>query len=112
MSPMADRTRKGAKPHVYLREWRKAKNVRAVDLAEKLEIERESYYRLERQPFTLNVRELIELSDALGIDHRRLFTPPPAPGLQDRISLDEIVKDQPDSQVAGLADMLRRAVGR
>ncbi len=109
---MADRIRKGAKAHVYLREWRNFKNVRAVDMAERLGIERESYYRLERKPFTLNVRELIELSDALGIDHRRLFSPPPPPGLQPRVSLDEIVKDQPDSQVEGLADMLRRAVGR
>jgi transcriptional regulator with XRE-family HTH domain len=108
---MIDRIRKGAKPHVYLREWRQAKDVRAVDMAERLGIERESYYRLERKPFTLNIAELIELSSALGIDHRQLFSPPPPPGLRPRVSLDEIVQDQPDSQVEGLADMLRRAVG-
>jgi transcriptional regulator with XRE-family HTH domain len=107
-----DRIRKGAKPHVYLREWRKAKNVRAPDMADRLGIERESYYRLERKPYTLSVGELIELADALGITHDQLFRPPPEPGLKPRPSLDAIVEDTPDAQVEGLADMLRRAVGR
>lgn len=112
MSHMIARIRKGAKPHVYLREWRKYKDVKAPAMADRLEIERESYYRLEREPFKLSVAELVELADALGIDHRRLFSPPPPPGLRPRPSLDEIVQDQPDAQVEGLADMLRRAVGQ
>jgi len=81
-------------------------------MAERLGIERESYYRLERQPHTLSVAELLELADALGIDHQRLWSPPPEPGLVPRPSLDEIVSDSTDAQVAGLADMLRRAVGK
>lgn len=109
---MIDRIRKGAKPHVYLREWRKYKNVRAPEMADRLGIERESYYRLERQPYTLSVAELLELADALGIEHKRFWAPPPEPGLIPRPSLDEIVAETPDHQVVGLADMLRRAVGK
>lgn len=112
MSLMIDRIRKGTKPHVYLREWRKFKELKAVDMAERLGIERESYYRLERKPFTLSVAELLELSDALGIPHQRLWELPPASGVKPRESLDAIVEGTPDAQVEGLADMLRRAVGR
>jgi transcriptional regulator with XRE-family HTH domain len=109
---MNDRIRKGTKAPVYLRAWREFKNVRAVDMAERLGVERESYYRLERKPHTLSIAELLELGDALGVDHRRLFEPPPPSGLRPRPSLDEIVRDTPDSQVEGLADMLRRAIGK
>lgn len=112
MSLMIDRIRRGARPHVYLREWRKAKGLKAPDMAERLGIERESYYRLERKPFTLSVAELLELADALGISHQRLWQLPPEPGIIPRQSLDAIVEGQPDREVEGLADMLRRAVGK
>lgn len=112
MSLMIDRIRKGVRPHVYLREWRKAKDIKAPVMADRLGIERESYYRLERNPHTLSVAELIEIAEAFGIDHRRLWEPPPEPGLRPRVSLDDIVAGQPDAQVEGLADMLRRAVGK
>jgi transcriptional regulator with XRE-family HTH domain len=112
MSLMIDRIRKGAKPHVYLREWRKYKDVKAPAMADRLGIERESYYRLERQPFTLSVAELLVLADALGIEHYQLWRLPPEPGLRPRPSLDAIVASEPDAQVEGLADMLRRAVGK
>lgn len=118
MSLMSDRIRKGAKPHVYLREWRKyiQKTVNATlnanAMADRLDIERESYYRLERKPHTLSVAELVEIAEAFGIDHRRLWEPPPEPGKPLRKSLDEVVADKPDTEVEGLAEMLRRAVGR
>lgn len=115
---MIDRIRKGAKPHVYLREWReyiqKAVNptLKAAAMADRLGIERESYYRLERNSHTLSVAELIEIAEAFGIDHWRLWEPPPQVGSKPRPSLDAIVAGQPDAQVEGLADMLRRAVGQ
>lgn len=118
MSLMVDRIRKGAKPHVYLRPWRKyiQKTVNATltgpAMAERLGIARESYLRLEREPYTLSVAELIEIADAFGIDHQRLWQPPPAIGKPPRPSLDAIVASEPDDQVTGFADMLRRAVGK
>lgn len=124
MSLMIDRIRKGARPHVYLRPWRyyiqKTVNptLNAVAMADRLGIERESYLRLEREPHTLSVAELVEIAEAFGIDHQRLWEPPPEagqpipPGKKPRVSLDAVVADQDDSQVEGFADMLRRAVGK
>jgi transcriptional regulator with XRE-family HTH domain len=109
---MVTRIRRGAKAHVYLREWRKAKGVHATAMADRLEIERESYYRLEREPQTLSVAEVMELADALGIDAPLLWQPPPESGQPTRVSLDAIVADLPTAQVEGLADMLRRSVGK
>lgn len=106
------RIRKGAKPRVYLREWRKAKDLKAVAMADRLEIERESYYRLERAPHTLSVAEVIELAEALGIGPQRLWEPPPPPNSKPRVSLDAIVDHLPEAQVEGFADMLRRAAGK
>lgn len=109
---MIDRIRKGSRPHVYLREWRKWKGLKGPQMAETLGIQRESYLRLEREPHTLSVAELIELADVFGVEHQRLWAPPPPPGLKPRVSLDAIVAGEPDNQVEGLADMLRRAVGK
>ncbi len=111
MSLMIERIRKGAKAHVYLREWREHLHLRAVDMAERLEIERESYYRLERNPKTLSVAEVVEIADHMGIDPQRLWEPPPERDAPPRISLDAIVKDAPEAQIEGLADMLRKVVG-
>jgi transcriptional regulator with XRE-family HTH domain len=52
----------------HLKEWRKFKGVKAVDLAEALEIERESYYRLERNWWTISVREIDVLAERIGIE--------------------------------------------
>lgn len=112
MSLMMDRIRKGTQPRVYLREWRKSKNLRALDMAERLGIERESYLRLERKPHTLSIAELLVVANAIGIGHKRLWEPPPPPGLNLRPSLDEIVQDASDSQVEGLAGMIRQAIGK
>jgi hypothetical protein len=118
MSLMNDRIRKGAKPHVYLRPWRhyiqKTVNptLNAPAMADRLGIERESYLRLERQPHTLSVAELVQIAEAFGIDHWRLWQPPPEIGQKPRVSLDAVVADEPDAQVEGFADMLRRAVGK
>lgn len=111
MSLMIDRIRKGAKAHVYLREWREHLGLRAVDMAERLEIERESYYRLERNPKTLSVAEVVEIAEYMGLEAQRLWEPPPSPDSKPRISLDAIVKDAPEAQIDGLADMLRKVVG-
>lgn len=109
MSPMVTRIRKGAKPPVYLREWRKHLKLKAEAMAERLEIERESYYRLERNPKTFSLGEVVELADAMGIEPAFLFHPPPAP---ERPSIDLLVKDAPDEQRALVVDLARRVVGQ
>lgn len=107
MPAMVTRIRKGATPRVYLREHRKAKNLRAIDMAERLGIEEKSYYRLEREFLTLNAREMIELADALGLDKPEdLWRPPGGPP-----SIDAMIQDADDETKAAIADFVLR-VGR
>lgn len=104
---MVTRIRKGARPHIYLREWRKKKNLRAIDMAERLEIERESYYRLEREPKRINLEEMVELADRLGIEPEQLFSPPDAPE-----SVDAMIRRVPAEQREMVVDVVKRLVGR
>jgi transcriptional regulator with XRE-family HTH domain len=106
MSLMVTKIRKGARRRVFLREWRKHLGLDAVRMAERLEIERESYYRLERQPYTLSAGELLELAEAMGIEPEQFFRPPEAQ------SLDAIAKDATPEQLSMMADVLRRVLGR
>lgn len=112
LSLMAARPTKSASPPPLLRGWREYKKAKPADLADLLGIERESYYRLEREPHTISVRQLLKLADAFGIHPRQFWTLPPRDGKNPRRSLDEIVEEMPDSQVNGLADMIERTIGK
>ena len=61
----------------YLRKWRKALGLKAPALAEVLEIERESYYRLEKDPQKLSAGALMKLSQAMKIKPEQLWMIPP-----------------------------------
>lgn len=101
---MVTRTRKGVTPRVYLREHRKAKNLRAVAMAEVLGIERESYYRLEREFLTLSAREMIDLADALGLeDPTDLWRPPGG-----HPSIDAMIQDADENTREAITDFVRR----
>lgn len=104
MSHMVTRIRRGAKTHVYLREWRKHLKVGAIAMAERLEIERESYYRLEREPGKLSVAEVIELASAMGIEPTQLFHPPETAA---RPSIDAMVEDLDDDDRGVVMDLAR-----
>lgn len=104
---MVTRIRKGAKPHIYLREWRKAKNLRAIDMAERLGIERESYYRIERTPERINLEEMVELADRLGIEPEQLFGPPEAAE-----SVDAVLRRGTPEQRDIVLGLAKRLVGR
>lgn len=103
---MVTRIRKGARPRVFLREWRKHKGLDAVKLAGRLGIERESYYRLEREPQRINLGELEALADALGIEPASLWHPPTSP------SLDAEVAGAPQEVRDTAFDIVRRLVGK
>lgn len=108
MPAMVTRIRKSAKARVYLREWRKARGLDAVTLAGRLEIERESYYRLEREPQTLSAGELAKLEDAMNLQPGQLWRPPPQDG--DLPSLDDIVRNAPPDVQEMAVDIVRRMV--
>ena len=62
---------------LFLKEHRKAKGVSAAAMADRLGIERESIYRLEREAMTrLNGEKQAAYARALGIEPEDLWRPP------------------------------------
>lgn len=73
-------------------------------MAEKLKIERESVYRLERELWRVNSEKQAEWAHALGIEPEDLWKPPGT------VSLDAIVRAAPDHVKAMAADIVRRLI--
>jgi hypothetical protein len=71
--------------------------VSAVDCAIALDIERESYLRLEREPWRITVAELDMIADVIGVKASQLRFPPPESGQPARVSLDEMIEDAPET---------------
>lgn len=101
--------RKSRRRVVYLREHRKAKGAKAIDLATLLKIERESYYRLERAPLKLSAGELAQLEEALEIEPGALWHPP---GAKSGPGLDALVQDSPPETQSMIVDVVRRLAGK
>jgi len=107
-------TRKTAKPvrrSFYLREWRKFMGTKAIEIAIALDIERESYYRLERDWWTINAGEMDIIAKTIGIKPSQLWFPPPAPG-QEVVSLDEMLEDMPENMQQAAILAVRGIAGR
>jgi hypothetical protein len=79
----------------YLRDWRKFMGTKAVELAIALDIERESYYRLERDWWTISAGEMDIIASTIGIKPNQLWFPPPAKG-REVVSLDDLIESIPD----------------
>jgi DNA-binding XRE family transcriptional regulator len=96
----------------FLRDWRKFMGTKAVDLADALDIERESYYRLEKNWWTINAGEMDIIAATIGIKPSQLWFPPPAPG-QEVFSLDDLIEemDDPMKQQAAIS-AVRGIAGR
>lgn len=98
---------------LYLREWRKFMGgVSAVDCAIALDIERESYLRLEREPWRITVSELDIIAKAIGVKASQLRFPPPENGQPVRVSLDELIEDAPDTVQQMAIAAVRGMVGK
>lgn len=104
MRGMVTRIHKANKGRLFLKEHRVAKKVSAKDMAGRLGIERESVYRIEREPQRVDSGRQIQWADALGISPARLWSPPGA------ISLDEIAAPATDDVRAMAADIVQRLV--
>lgn len=96
----------------YLREWREFMGTKVLDLAEALDIERESYYRLEREPWRINLGEVEILAQTIGIKASQFRFPPPADGEKKRISLDDLLEDQPENIQVMAINAVRGMVGK
>lgn len=95
---------KTAKRRLFLKEHREARGVSAQTMADKLGIERESVYRLEREPWRVNSEKQAQFADALGLEPEELWRPPGT------TSLDAIIKSAPADVRAMAADIVRRLV--
>jgi DNA-binding XRE family transcriptional regulator len=88
----------------YLREWRKFMGAKPNEIAEALGIERQSYYRLEVNWWTISTGEQDIICRVIGIKPSQLWFPPPKEGQQERVSLDELLEDMPENvQIAAIA---------
>lgn len=82
---------------LFIREWRKFMGVKVIDLAIALDIERESYYRLEREPFKFNGGELAILAEEMGVSPSQLWFHPPIPGVKQKVSIDDMLEGAPET---------------
>jgi transcriptional regulator with XRE-family HTH domain len=106
---MVTRIHKHAKPRLYLREHREAKGIDAPRMAERMGMERESLYRLEREWHRCAPTKQLQYADALGIDVTDLWFPP---GEKPVPVLDSIVEAEPEATKALARDILTQLVGR
>jgi DNA-binding XRE family transcriptional regulator len=97
---MVTRIYQGRRRRLFLREHREAKEVSATTMAGRLGIERESVYRLERNPYTMDFHKQIAYAEALGIEPEDLWRPPGTP------SLDGLVAEAPDELRRKAAEMI------
>lgn len=100
---MVTRIHKHAPKRLFLKEHREAKGVSAETMAGRLGIERESVYRLEREPRRVNAEKQAAYAAALDMEPEELWRPPGTP------SLDSLVKGIPEEVRAMIANMVRAA---
>lgn len=103
---MVTRIHRSVARRLFLKEHREAKGVSAEQMAGRLGIERESVYRLEREPRRMNAEKQAAYAYALGIEPEELWRPPGRP------SLDAIISAAPDDVADMAADIVRRLVSR
>lgn len=97
---------------LFLREWRKFMGVSAVDCAIALDIERESYLRLEREPWRITVGGLDVIAEAIGVKSSQLRFAPPENGQEKPQSLDDLIEDAPDNVRQMAIAAVRGMVGK
>lgn len=104
--PPADivRIRKGAKPHVYIKEWMEHLNVSDDEMAGRLGLaSRSAVWKRYREQHRLDPGKIQQFADALGIQRSQLNYPPGMPSLDaiaDEQGLDGAARER-------LADVVR-----
>ena len=77
-------------------------------MAARLDIERESYYRLLREPHRINLKRLQQLADAMGhnMTAQHFFGPPERP------SVDALLESADDHTRETVVNLARRLVSK
>ena len=92
-------------PHLYMAEWREASKLSVPQLANRLEVSRETVWRWENEQHRLNPGKIAAYADALGIEPEQLFGPPGRP------SADALLKNVPQPVFDTAIDVVKRLVG-
>lgn len=104
---------KPARRAFYLREWRKFMGTKPIDLAVALDIERQSYHRLEKNWWTISAGEMDIISKVIGIEPNQLWFPPPkSKDEPEKISLDDLIEDIPESMQVAAVLAVRGIAGK
>lgn len=103
---MVTKIHKHGPRRLFLKEHREAKGLSAEAMAGRLGIERESLYRLEREPRRVNSEKQAAYAAALQIEPEALWRPP---GTH---SLDGMVADAPKEVQEMAIDIVSRLVKR
>lgn len=101
---MVTKIHRSAPKRLFLKEHREAKGISAEQMAGRLDITRESLYRLEREPRRVNSEKQAAYAEALQIEPADLWSHPGTP------SLDALVSSAPQELRAMAADIVRRLV--
>lgn len=104
--------KKSAPRKFWLREWREFMGAKAVHLADAAGVERESYYRLEREPFRLSLPQIESLADELGIRPDQFWFKPPAKDADVGLNLNDLIEDAPANVQAMVIKAVRGMVGK
>lgn len=111
VAAMVTRIRKHVKARLYLKEHREAKGISPEAMAGRLDMERESVYRWEREIHRMNPEKQAAYADALGLDSpAELWFPPPDPANPPPPSIDALVSDAPPDVRELARDLVSRLV--
>lgn len=110
---MVTRIHKRVKPRLFLREHRRAKGFSAVTVAGRMEMERESLLRLERESWRVKYEDQVAYADAIGLsDAAELHRPPGTQSLDSLVAqAPKEVRDMAADAIAGMVSRLGKKFG-
>jgi transcriptional regulator with XRE-family HTH domain len=103
---MVTRIRKGARPHLYIKEHMDARDLSDERMADRLGVTRQTVFRWRKEQHRLDPEKIARLAAALDIEPEDLWRHPARP------SLDALVKKAPDDLHATAVDIVKRLVRR
>lgn len=97
---MATRIRKGARAHLYIREWMEHRGLSDETLGNRLETSRTTVFRWRKEQHRLDPGKIAQIASALDCEPEELWRPP------GRISIDAMLKDAPDEEIQRAAAVI------
>lgn len=85
---------------------------KAPDVADAIGVERESYYRLERETFRLSLTQIESAATFIGVRPDQFWFHPPTPGATAGVDLNGLIADQTPETQAMIIKAVRGMVGK